>query len=131
MVDPNAVLRAHLLTVSGVTAVVGDRVWAVLLKPGYTPSVGPAVTFACRGGRTNPHVPDLPSATVQIQCWGSTPFVARSLYGAVYDALQGVERVQVGSNVIDSMVEDVAGQDLVDPGTEWPNVLSIWTLLVR
>jgi len=117
--DTTAILRAHLITVSALTAVVPA---ARIQTPSLMENTElPALGFFVRGGISNPHIPPLPAPSVQFDCWGSTPIEARSVYNVLYDALQGLQGQSVtypagGSDVyrIASAVEETTGQDLQD-----------------
>lgn len=89
MIDTNSIIRAYLASGVGVTAplvaLVGTRIYCPRLPEN---AVLPAVGFFTRGGTSNPHIPDLPSPSVQFDCWATTPIIARQVYRALYDALQ-------------------------------------------
>jgi hypothetical protein len=127
--DTNTILRTYLLTQDDLTALVGQRIYCPRAPENATL---PNITFFTRGGRSTPYIPDLPSPSVQIDCWADDPIEARELYRTLYDALQGIQNVTVGSNVILSAIEEVQGQDLVD--TDIPGrfrVLSFWEIMIR
>ena len=110
--DTNAILRAHLLTVA---LGIGGRIYVPRLPEGTTL---PALSFFTRGGMSNPHIPPIPSPSVQFDCWGTTPIEARNLYNALYDEMQGLtgQAVVIGADTfrIVSAVEESTGQDLQD-----------------
>ena len=131
--DINAIIRTYLTTSSALVdpfiALVGARI--------YSPRAPenadlPNVTFFIRGGRSTPYIPDLPSSSLQFDCWADDPIEAREIYRTLYDALQGIQNVVVGSYTILSAIEEVQGQDLVD--TDIPGrfrVLSFWEIIVK
>ena len=128
--ETNQILRAYLASGAGSTAalvaLVGARIYCPRLPEN---AVLPALGFFTRGGTVNPHIPDLPAPSVQFDCWGRTPIEARSVYNALYDALQGIQHIAVviGATTyyIKSAIEDVQGQDLVD--TEIQNYFRVLT----
>lgn len=126
MIDTNSIIRAYLASGVGVTAplvaLVGTRIYCPRLPEN---AVLPAVGFFTRGGTSNPHIPDLPSPSVQFDCWATTPIIARQVYRALYDALQGIQQVAVGANRILSAREEVQGQDLQDQ--DIPNYFRVLT----
>ena len=127
--DTNTILRTYLLTQTGLTGLVSTRIYCPRAPENATL---PNVTFFTRGGTSTPYIPDLPSPSVQIDCWADDSIEARRIYRALYDALQGIQNVTVGSNKILSAIEEVQGQDLVD--TDIPGrfrVLSFWEIIVR
>ena len=117
MIDTNAIIRAYLAADAGLIPLVNDRIFCPRLPEN---TALPAISFFTRGGVVNPHIPDLVTPSVQFDCWAETSLtesgniVARRVYRALYDALQGIENVAVGANVIVSAIEEVQGQDLVD-----------------
>jgi len=119
LMDTNAVILKYLSTASAATNPL-----LALVKSGgvtriYCPrapenAVLPNVTFFTRGGTSTPYIPDLPAPSVQFDCWADNSIDAREVYRALYDSLQGIQNVEVDSNVILSAIEEVQGQDLVD-----------------
>ena len=92
----------------------------------------PAIGLFVRGGVSTPYIPPLVNPSFQIDCWYDNPIGARSLYLAVYSALQGIQNVKVGSNYILSAIEEVQGQDLQDQDV--PNffrVLTFFEIMIR
>ena len=133
MIDSNTIVNAYLSVDPGLVALVGARI--------YTPRLPeraglPAIGFFTRGGTNNPHIEPLLNPSKQFDCWGSNPIIARQVYRALYDALQGIERTKVSIAGTDyyilSAIEEVQGQDLVD--AEIPNyfrVLTFFQIMVR
>ena len=129
LLDTNSVLRTYLAADTGIAALVSTRIYCPRAPENASL---PNITFFTRGGRSTPYIPDLPSPSVQIDCWADDPIEAREIYRALYDALQGIQNVDVGTNVILSAIEEVQGQDLVD--TDIPGrfrVLSFWEIMIR
>jgi len=127
--DINIILRTYLLTQDDLTDLVGQRIYCPRAPENADL---PNITFFTRGGRSTPYIPDMPSPSVQIDCWADDSIEAREVYRALYDALQGIQNVTVGSNTILSAIEEVQGQDLVD--TDIPGrfrVLSFWEIIVK
>ena len=131
--DINAIVRTYLTTASALAdpfiALVAERIYCPRAPENATL---PNVTFFTRGGRSTPYIPDLPSPSLQFDCWADDPIEAREIYRSLYDALQGVQNVAVDSNTILSAIEEVQGQDLVD--TDIPGrfrVLSFWEIMVK
>ncbi len=132
--DTNAVLISYLTTastkVSPLIALVASRVYCPRLPENASL---PAVSLFTRGGPdTNPHIPGIVIPSVQIDCWADDPLEARNIYRKVYDALQGIQNVTVGSSQIMSAIEEVQGQDLVDVEIEnYFRVLTFFSVMVR
>lgn len=124
--DTNAVIRTYLTTsstkVDPLIALVSDRIYCPRLPENATL---PAVSYFTRGGSSNPHIEKIVSPSVQFNCWADNPIDAREVYRALFDALQGIQNIKVGSYYIMSAIEEVQGQDLVD--VDIPNYFSVLT----
>ncbi len=132
--DPLAIMHAWLLTVAPLAAIVGTRIYTPRLPEKATL---PALSFFIRGGSANAHIPPIPSPSFQFDCWGTTPQEARSVYIALYDALQGAQNVSVvlpGPITYRLMcgVEEVQGQDIqpVDP-KDYDRVLGLFSVTME
>ena len=133
MLDTNAVIRTYLAADAGLITLVGTplpvRIYCPRLPENATL---PAIGFFTRGGTSTPYIPGMPAPSVQFDCWAATPIVARQVYRALYDALQGIQNVKVGSNYILSAREEVQGQDLVDVDIQgYFRVLTFFEIMVR
>ena len=113
--DTNKIIRDYLTTsstkVDPLIALVGARIYCPRIPENGTL---PAVSYSSRGGSATPYIPDMPNPSVQFDCWANDPIDAREIYRKLYDALQGIQNVAVGSNYILSAIEEGQGQDLVD-----------------
>jgi len=113
--DTNKIIRDYLITsstkVDPLIALVGARIYCPRIPEN---GILPAVTYFTRGGSATPYIPDMPNPSVQFDCWADDPIDAREIYRALYDALQGIQNIAVGSNYILSAIEEGQGQDLVD-----------------
>lgn len=128
--DTNSIIRTYLITSSTKTdpliALVGERIyWPRLPEKLQLTNLAidastPAISFFTRGGDSTPYIPGIIEPSVQFDCWAadvppiSGPIRAREVYRALYDALQGIQNITVGSYQIMSAIEEVQGQDLVD-----------------
>jgi len=133
LADVNAIVRSYLTTASTLAdpfiVLVGARIYCPRAPEN---AALPNVTFFARGGTSTPYIPDLVSPSLQFDCWADDPIEAREIYRSLYNALQGIQNVVVGSNTILSAIEEVQGQDLVD--TDIPGrfrVLSFWEIMVK
>jgi len=127
--DTNTILREYLLTQTDLTDLVVQRIYCPRAPENADL---PNITFFTRGGRSTPYIPDLPSPSIQFDCWADDSIKAREIYRALYNALQGIQNVTVDSNTIMSAIEEVHGQDLVD--TDIPGrfrVLSFWEIIIK
>jgi len=120
--DSNRIIRDYLLTCGSLTPLLAT-VTSIYCPRLPENAVLPAVSFFTRGGVNNPYIPGMLEPSVQFNCWAGTPIVARQVYRALYDNLQGIQGkvVTVGppTEIIWSAIEEVQGQDLVD--VEIPN----------
>lgn len=129
MIDTNAIIKSYLATDAALTALVSTRIYCPRLPENATL---PAIGFFTRGGTSTPYIPEIPEPSVQFDCWASSPIMARQVYRALYDALQGIQNVKVGSSYILSAREEVQGQDLIDESI--PNyfrVLTFFEIMIR
>ncbi len=134
--DVNAIVRAYLADAvvnPALDALVNGRIYCPRLPEN---AALPAIGFFTRGGTSSPYIPDLPNPSCQFDCWANNPIVARQVYRALYDALQGIQDTKVTIGLTDyyilSAIEEVQGQDLVD--VEIPNyfrVLTFFSIIVR
>ena len=131
--DTNAIIKSYLGTsstkVDPMIAKVSDRIYCPRLPENATL---PAISFFSRGGLSTPYIPGIVEPSVQFDCWADDPIEAREVYRLLYDALQGIQNVDVGAYQIMSAIEEVQGQDLVD--VEIPNyfrVLTFFSIMIR
>lgn len=120
--DTNRIIWDYLVTCGTLTALLAtvDSIYCPRLPEN---TMLPAVSFFTRGGTSTPYIPGMPEPSVQFDCWADNPIEARTVYRALYDNLQGIQRkvVTVGppTGIIWSAIEEVHSQDLVD--VEIPN----------
>ena len=84
MRDVASTVRDYLLTKSGVTALVGSRIYAERTYPprGWTASSGSTIVFKQRGGAPSYHSQQL-EASLMFKCYGTTEVAANALYQAL------------------------------------------------
>jgi hypothetical protein len=127
---------AALTALLGTVDVDGVRpaIFGGALIEHYDPTSLPALTIHVRGGQTHAEMP-LAAASVGITCWaGINQFwLARKVYGAVYDAIQrsavGFDSGE-GTGRILLAYEETLGQDVTDPDAGWATVLSFYNVTV-
>jgi len=148
--NTNEIIRDYLVANAGIIALFAPdlpRIYCPRLPENVklVDALGvstPAISFFTRGGTSTPYIPGIPSPSVQFDCWAmdaplNVPpitgvIMARKVYRALYDALQGIQDVTVGAYKILSAIEEVQGQDLVD--IEIPNyfrVLTFFNVMIR
>ncbi len=132
--DTNTIIRSFLVTpATPLFTLVGTRIYSPRLPEN---AVLPAIGFFTRGGTSTPYIPDIPTPSKQFDCWASTPIVARQVYRALYDALQGIQNVKVTIGATDYFIlsarEEVQGQDLVDAEIQnYFRVLTFFEIMIR
>ncbi|HUV56618.1 MAG TPA: hypothetical protein VMV84_05230 [Dehalococcoidales bacterium] len=131
--DTNSILKEYLDTRTTLTDLVkaageSARIYCPRLPENATL---PAVGFFVRGGTSTPYIPGIISPSVQFDCWAASPIVARQVYRALYDNLQGIQNVKVGSYYIMSAIEEVQGQDLADEIPGYFRVLTFFSVMIR
>ena len=128
--DTNGIIRQYLVADAGIIAFFAPnapRIYCPRLPEG---AILPAIGFFTRGGSASPYIPDIPTPSVQFDCWADSSIVARELYRKLYDALQGIQMVAVGTNMIKSAREEVQGVDMVDEIPNYFRVLSFFEIKV-
>ena len=127
--DTNAIIKSYLDTCTTLTALVSTRIYCPRLPENATL---PAVSFFTRGGTSTPYIPGIPEPSVQFDCWAENSIDAREVYRALYDNLQGIQNVTVGSYQIMSAIEEVQGQDLVDNEIQnYFRTLTFFSIMIR
>ncbi len=131
--DTNKIIRDYLVASATKTdpliALVGEKIYCPRLPEN---AALPAVSFFTRGGTSTPYIPGIIEPSVQFDCWAEKPEGAREVYRALYDALQGIQNITVGSNEIMSAIEEVQGQDLVDIEIQkYFRTMTFFSIMVR
>ena len=132
--DTNAIVNKYLVTpATPLFTLVGTRIYCPRLPEN---AVLPAIGFFTRGGTSTPYIPGYVSPSIQFDCWAIGPIVARQVYRALYDRLQGIQDVAVViggiTYAILAAAEEVQGQDLADQ--DIPNyyrVLTSFAFVIR
>lgn len=134
MIDSNEALMAWLFQCEALENLIGTRIYCGTLPRGYKPEVnGRAITFLNRGGSAEVEVPII-SPSVQIECWAPERChqQAREVYRAIFDWCHGQTNIDLGEKgYILSCVEELQGQDITDPDTQWASVVSYYRLTLR
>ncbi len=131
--DTNSIIRAYLVDQTVLTDIVAMRIISPRIPEN---TVLPALGFFTRGGSSTPYIPGIVTPSVQFDCWGATPLVARQVYRALYDVLQGIQNVTVTVDGSDYLIlgatEEVQGQDLQDVDIpEYFRVLTSFSIMIR
>ena len=148
--DTNSIILTYLLTDTALVALVSDRIYCPRLPEKATL---PAIGFFTRGGDSNPYIPGIVTPSVQFDCWATDTevagvvtkgsIIAREVYRALYDALQGIQGQIISypfplvfpiifSHRILSAIEEVQGQDLVDVKVpDYFRVLTFFRIMIR
>ena len=137
-VDSNAVVLAYLKSSADAAPVAlrvktGTRIYCPNLPQDF--AIQPAVVLLTRGGDSTPYIPEILSPSKQFKCYGATAAKAREVYCLLYDCLQGIENEAVGANFLISAIEEVQGQDMIEPDSPqdkpWHYVLTFFSVICR
>jgi hypothetical protein len=129
MIDAHSALRTFLIQPSPLrTLLNGDFVyWPEL--PGGVSGATKRVVFRFNGGLTSDGL-RLQQARVNFRCYGESAFEAMRVYRALYDRLHDTQNFIVGDVGFHGVTEDVPGQPLQDPGTNWHYTFAVYTAWV-
>ena len=132
-IDTNTVIRNYLVDQTTLTDEVGEKIYCPRLPENVEL---PALGFFTRGGISTPYIPGIVTPSIQFDCWGDSPIVARTIYRALYDVLQGIQNQPVTVDASDYMIlgaeEEVQGQDLQDVDIpEYYRVLAMFSIMIR
>ena len=127
MLDVERAFREWVLAAPGVTALTDARVYAGRDVPpvGYALTDGACIALKTRGGAIG-YDGAIYTASFQVKCYAETEVEAMALYRALYDALD----CATGRAVLHAELEG-PGTPLEEPETEWPFVLSYWSVMLR
>ncbi len=128
MIDVETAIRDFLKVRPEITQYTGARIYAGRDVPpvGYSlPDNGACIVFRTRGG-TPDYDDALLNPSVQFKCYGASEYLAMQVYRALYDVLHG----GYDANILHAEAE-VLGQSLEEPETQWPFVLTYFTVMVR
>lgn len=128
MKDELLAIRNHLLSKPVLAALVDTHVFAGrnVPPPGYSlRDSGPCITFKVRGGLTD-YEDALLEPSIQFKCYAETELLAQEVYRALFDALQTAH----GAYLLHAQLEQ-AGQQLEEPETQWPFILTFYKVFVR
>lgn len=118
MLDARDYFRLWLLSLEGLTSLVGDRVYCDPLPEG---TAFPAVSYVCKSTPEEEGVP-LQEVSATVWCWSENEAGARALYGAIAGALcvpDGHSR-QVGGEMLSGL--GIEGQESTDQDPDKPGV---------
>ena len=132
-IDTNTVIRNYLVDQTTLTDIIEEKIYCPRLSENVEL---PALGFFTRGGISTPYIPGIVTPSIQFDCWGSSPIIARTIYRALYDVLQGIQNQPVTVDVSDYMIlgaeEEVQGQDLQDVDIpEYYRVLAMFRIMIR
>jgi hypothetical protein len=133
--DVDVAFRQWLSSDPTITALVPPaQIVAGDLPQGANPGAGEAwITFRVRGGAGHSEIVDLVQPSFVITFWTQKDalFSARRIYRAFRDIGYSVLNAVVDEAVILCAEEEVMGQDLSDPATEWSLCVTYWTFTIR
>jgi hypothetical protein len=127
MIDIEATIRAYLVTLTDLTAIFGTRIYAARsLPPGYRAEQGAALLMTIRGGGQEYHS-QLYLPSVQLRAYAATEEEVRAASMAIYDALndtkaRGFAWIRMEDGTLPVLLNE--------PGTNWPYMLSYYSIQV-
>ncbi len=128
MVDVEAIIRAWLVSLEGVRAEFGSRVYTGRYLPArYKPADGPAALFAVRGGRQD-YSSKVLEPSVQFRLYGETEAKAREAQKELYDAINDQQARQI---CYARMEEGTMPVLLTEPGSDWPYVAMYFKFFIQ
>jgi len=128
--NPLAALAGYLRAIPELQAACGARVFAQALPGQEAPQMPrTAVVLRSSGGPGTPR--NLPLLYVRLDAvsYGRTYLEADNLGWVVHAALNGLDRVETGGTLLHALVSAGGPISVRDPDTEWPQVVSTWTLM--
>jgi len=139
MIDPNLAILAWLQTSSDLAALVGTNIFSPVLPEGFSAmaSESPdpsqrAVVVRRRGGFSHPEVTTVFDPSFAIDCWAMESPDATQIYGVIRDLMHGATSIDLGSaGFIILSLEEVPGQDIIDPETHWAVCFSYFHVKMR
>ena len=134
-VDTNAILRSFLVdsTGSSLYGLVGTGVYSPRLPKEIDGSTTACIAFNSLGGNSLGGNDVTMDPSFQIRCYGGSydPIDAHSVYLALHERLHGAHNSAVTGGVLMAGVEEMQGQDLTEPDTLWPVVVTFYRVICR
>lgn len=138
MVDAEDLIREHLLTQAGVVSLLGTNINGSIyaapdLPEHYDAAKGPCIQLYRMGGHAHPEILELVEPIVHIRVWADQQkyALASRVYGAVHDALHGINEITLTDGTILSAVEAVGPTPATDPDTSWVMIDSSYQVMAR
>jgi hypothetical protein len=132
MVDSNAIISAYLrASGSSLYALCGARVYVPALPPKWENTAASLEVFRRGGSSQREH--ELHENSYQIKCYGGTNSMAdaETVYRALYDRLHNINSISTAHGAILWAHEEVIGQNVFDPATGIPYVLTFWNVTTK
>lgn len=114
MRDPRLTFRQYLLSLTGLTALVGTRIYC---DPLPNKAALPAVTYFTQSTLEEEGFP-IQEVTATVHCFGKNEQEARGVFGALVTALQaeGADEVTIGGEVLSGI--DMEGSETTDQAAD-------------
>ena len=129
MIDAQTALRTYLLQASPLLTLLGGNYvyWPELpsTRSGDTKNV----VFRASGGSTDPYLRSQ-DLRIAFRCYGESALEAMRVYRALYDRLHLTQNLIVGDVGFHGIDEEVPGEPLEDPETNWPFVFAVYSCRV-
>lgn len=88
-----------------------------------------SVVFRVSGGITEPYL-RAQQLRVAFRCYGESHFEARKVYRALYDRLHDRQNFVIGDVGFHGVLEEVPGEEVEDPVTNWPFIFTVYSMRV-
>jgi hypothetical protein len=126
MIDAPKLLRDFLVADANMLAGFGSRIWAEVdtPPPEYQPGQGSGLCFKVRDGNIPSETVAILGRSFQFKVYASDESQAQAGYRTLFEALNFKSNVN-----IKMAQEEVAGQTLREPDSNWPFVLTFFHVL--
>lgn len=128
--NPLAALAGYLREDSSLEAILAERIFAQTLPGSEADAMPrPAAVLRSAGGPGSPRHAPLLYVRLDAVSYGRTFLEADSVGWTLWSALNAVNRVTTGGTILHGLVSTGGPVAVRDPDTEWPQVVSSWTLM--
>ncbi len=129
MVDIPTALIVYLRAPSPLRTLLGGNYVYTPELPSSRAGDVKSVVFKTTGGSTEPYL-RAQDQRVAFRCYGESHYEAGRVYQALYDRLHSRQNLVVSGVGFHGFYEEVPGEALEDPGTNWPFVFTVYSVRV-
>jgi hypothetical protein len=135
MFEPIVAFREWLIGAGSITALVpAGHIAGGDLPQGANPGAGEKwITFHVRGGAAHSEIRDIIYPSFAITFWAARDKIldARAVYAAFRDLSYSTSNLSVAEAMIVAAEEEVIGQDVTDPSSEWSMCVTYYRVTMR